>query len=116
MSVRWLAVSPLILLAACNPTASEVESVLMTRGFDKAEASCVAHELEGRLTESDWRMIAEVAGDTMRTDEEWKDMTIGEIGDKLSRLSDTRVAGTLLRAGIGCMILTDGSGDRARSL
>lgn len=105
MTSRLFAIAALGLLAACNPTASEIESTLVSRGFKAAEAACVARELDGRLQERDWRMIAEVAGDTMRTEDEWKDMTIGEIGDKLTRLGDSRLMATLLRAGMGCALL-----------
>ena len=34
-------------------------------------------------------------------------MTIGEIGEKLTRLGDARLMGTLLRAGMGCALLGD---------
>lgn len=97
----------LVLVASCKPTAPEIESALVGRGFGVGESACMARELAGRLTERDWRMIAEVAGDTMRTGDEWRDMTIGEIGDKLMRLGDTQLISTLMRAGMGCALLGD---------
>ena len=93
------------LLAACNPSSAEIESALLSRGFGKQESACVARELGGKLRERDWLLIAEVAGDTMRTPDEWRDMTIGEVGDKLTRLGDTRLISTLMRAGMGCALL-----------
>lgn len=102
---RLLFALPLLALAACNPSASEIEGVLTSRGFGQKESACVARELGGRLQERDWLLIAEVAGDTMRTPDEWRDMTVGEIGDKLTRLGDTRLISTLMRAGMGCALL-----------
>ena len=107
MKTRLFAIAAFVLLAGCNPTASEIEGTLVSRGLGTVEAACVARELDGRLQEKDWRMIAEVAGDTMRTPEEWKDMTIGEMGEKLNRLGDTRLISILLRAGMGCALLGD---------
>jgi hypothetical protein len=95
----------LALLTACNPSAKEVETALVDRGFGARESACVARELDGQLDARDWRVIAEVAGDTMRTQEEWRDMTIGEIGDKLQRVGDSRLIATLLRAGLGCALI-----------
>lgn len=107
---RALALLPALgLLAACNPSNAQIESVLLSRGFGKQESACVARELSGKLQERDWLLIAEVAGDTMRTQDEWRDMTVGEIGDKLTRLGDTRLISTLMRAGLGCSLL---SGER----
>jgi hypothetical protein len=102
---RLVLLLPAALLAGCNPTAEDVESALVSRGFGTTEAACVGRELAGRLSERQWRAIAEVAGDTMRTDEEWRDMTVGEIGDKLTRVGDPQLIGTLLRAGMGCALL-----------
>jgi DNA-binding transcriptional LysR family regulator len=102
---RTLLAVPLLLVAACNPTASEIESTLAARGIAPKQASCVARELDGRLAERDWRLLAELAGDTMRDKDEWRDMTLGEMQDKLARISDSRVVATLLRAGIGCAVL-----------
>ncbi len=106
MKARALLLLPALgLLAACNPSSGEIESALLSRGLGKQEAGCVARELGGKLQERDWLLIAEVAGDTMRTPEEWKDMTIGEVGDKLMRLGDARLISTLMRAGLGCSLL-----------
>jgi hypothetical protein len=105
-----LALVPLVLLGACNPSASEIESGLVMRGMEPAQATCMAGQLAGRLDERDWNMLAELAGDTMRTREEWEDMTVGDITDKLTRLGDTQLMGTLLRAGMGCAILEGGLG------
>lgn len=103
---RALAILPALgLLAACNPSNAQIESALLSRGFGKQESACMARELAGRLQERDWLLIAEVAGDTMRTQDEWRDMTVGEIGDKLTRLGDTRLMSTLMRAGMGCALL-----------
>lgn len=101
------AIAALVLLAACNPDAAEIESALTERGFGASESACMARELAGRLDERDWRMIAELAGDSMRTEDEWRDMTVGEISSKLARLNDTRLIATLMRAGMGCAILSE---------
>lgn len=116
MQRTLIVMSALLLLGACNPTAADVEAALTARGFSPRESACVARELDGRLNERDWNTIAEVAGDTMRTSDEWRDMTIGEIGDKLQRIGDARLVSTLLRAGVGCALLGDDHRRRSATL
>ena len=111
-----LALPALALLAACNPSAKEVETALVDRGIGRSEAACIARSLDGKLDERDWRVVAEVAGDTMRTNAEWRDMTIGEIGDKLQRIGDSRLIGTLLSAGVGCALIEGGGRIRSARL
>ncbi len=107
MKYRFLIFPGLLALAACNPSAEDIESALSARGFDNAQATCAARELNGRLGEREWNLIAEFAGDMMRSGEEWKDLTVREVTSKLVRLGDAQLIETLLRTGMGCALLGD---------
>ena len=94
-------------LAACKPDPADIELALGARGVPADQAECIGEGLQV-LSEDDWRTLAEVGRDFLQSEEQLRGMTLGEVEARLRKVEDPRLFGTLLRTGVGCVVMHGG--------
>ena len=103
--VRLLALAgAALLVTGCKPTAEDIELALGAYGLSQPQAQCLGQGLEP-LQEEDWRVLGGLAGEVMKGEEGLRAMTLGEVEARLRTLDNPRLVGTVVRTGLGCMML-----------
>ncbi|MBV7257901.1 hypothetical protein KCG44_14035 [Pacificimonas sp. WHA3] len=102
------AITGLVLTTACRPHPDAVEMMLGAKGLSAEQASCVATGLD-RMSDDDWATLAALAVDAGMSRDDFENMTIGDLKARLALLGDGQLVMTVMRTGLGCMIMYGGT-------
>lgn len=92
-------------LAACASPEDRIVSQLMDYGLGRNQAVCMADELVDRLSTRQLRALADAAKAIKTEGRDVRDMSVGELAKRVTRLGDPELVAVLTRAGFGCAVL-----------
>lgn len=91
----------LLALAACATPSRRISDKLVELGLPATQASCVGDSLQERLSLTQLRRLQELS----RTEGvEPRQITLGQIADRLRDPGDRALVGEIVRAGVGCAL------------
>ena len=103
--VWMLPVAATLVLSACASPEVRIAQKLMDYGLNRSTATCMAEELEDRLSNRQLKTLANLATDISRDGRDIRNMTIRELSDRVRRTGDPELFSVLTRAGVGCAVL-----------
>jgi len=103
-----LPVAATLALAACASPEVRIAQKLMDYGLSRSTATCMADQLEDRLSNRQLKTLANLTSDIGREGRDLRNMTVRELADRVRRTGDPELFAVLTRAGVGCAVLGDG--------
>ncbi len=92
----------LLALAACATPESRIRTNLIDLGFERQQAACMADQVADRLSGSQIKTLARLAG---MTEKRMGDMTIRDLSRLLANDGNAELITIFARAGLGCAIM-----------
>lgn len=89
-------------VAGCASPESRVRSSLMNLGLPYAAADCLAENAAPRLSSRQIKDLSRLSGVSERR---IGDMTVGDLGELLTRSGNLEMVEIFARAGLGCAII-----------